>query len=221
MTVDPFQPFASEDMAPPGSDEWAAKRRVADALRSMTEVLVTSTPSADSLNSLADQLLAQVDALSRSQRLYGRMAFFRAGDQGGYGQVSHESNPLSGYSNPIAPPLVSWIDGDTARGKVTLGWAYEGPPETVHGGVVAAVFDHFLGLAQVMGQKPGMTGTLKVSYHQRTPLNTELQLRARVRRTEGRKTWVRGEMAAGDTLTASCEGLFIQPSAGYQKFSQR
>lgn len=79
---------------------------------------------------------------------------------------------------------------------------------------MAALFDQFMGEAQAMGGQPGMTGTLEIRYHRRTPLNTELRLRGWVERVEGRKTWVRAEMHAGDTLTASCNGVFIQPHGG-------
>ena len=110
-----------------------------------------------------------------------------------------------------------WIKDDRAYGKVTAGWAYEGPPGTLHGGYVAAIFDQFLGMAQVMGKQPGMTGILTTRYHQRTPLNTELRLEAWIEKLDGRKTMVRGEMYAGDIMTASCDGLFIQPRGGLGK----
>ena len=85
-----------------------------------------------------------------------------------------------------------------------------------HGGYVAAIFDQFLGMAQVLGKQPGMTGYLHVNYHNRTPLNTELKLEGKLVRTEGRKTIMWGEMFADGQMTASCEGLFIQPRGGMQ-----
>ena len=80
--------------------------------------------------------------------------------------------------------------------------------------MVAAIFDQFLGMAQVLGGQPGMTGYLHVNYHKRTPLNTELKLEGRLVKIEGRKTIMRGEMFAGKVMTASCEGLFVQPKGG-------
>ena len=41
---------------------------------------------------------------------------------------------------------------------------------------MSAIFDQFLGMAQLLGERPGMTGYLHVNYHQRTPLNTEAKL---------------------------------------------
>ncbi|MCB1689209.1 MAG: PaaI family thioesterase, partial [Halioglobus sp.] len=125
-----------------------------------------------------------------------------------------ELNPLAGWSNPIAPPVNNWIEGDLALGTCQCGWAYEGPPGSVHGGFVAAIFDQFLGMAQVLGGQPGMTGYLHVNYHQRTPLNSELKLEARLVKVEGRKTIMRGEMYAHGVMTASAEGLFVEPRGG-------
>ena len=51
-----------------------------------------------------------------------------------------------------------------------LGAAYEGPPGLVHGGVSAMILDQILGEAAGAGGKPGMTGTLTLTYRQGTPL---------------------------------------------------
>ena len=72
-------------------------------------------------------------------------------------------------------------------------------------------------MTQLLGDQPGMTGYLHVNYHNRTPLNTELRLEAWLEKIEGRKTIIKGEMYAGETLTASCEGLFVQPRGGMYK----
>ncbi len=207
-------PFASEEITPPFNDEWVAKRRVASAVRQLTEALVTSSPSIEEMHEIAARLEATAADFNASPRIYGRRDWAASREHGTYGQISHELNPLAGWSNPIAPPVHTWIEGERAFGKCQCGWAYEGPPGSVHGGFVSAIFDQFLGMAQTLGGQPGMTGYLNVSFHARTPLNTELQLEAGLVKVERRKTIMRGEMFAEGTLTASCEGLFVQPSGG-------
>ena len=69
-------------------------------------------------------------------------------------------------------------------------------------------------MAQTLGGQPGMTGYLHVNYHNRTPLNTELTLEGRLIKVEGRKTIMHGEMYADGIMTASAEGLFVQPKGG-------
>jgi len=211
-----LNPFASEAITPPFNDEWQAKRRVADAIRKLTEVLVTSSPGIDKMHGIADALEATAAEFGRSPRIYGRRDWALSGDHGSYGQVSHELNPLAGCSNPLAPPVNMWFEGDIAHGNCRCGWQYEGPPGSVHGGIVSAIFDQFLGMAQLLGKQPGMTGYLHVNYHQRTPLNTELKLKGYFTKREGRKGYIRGEMFADDVLTASAEGLFVQPRGGMQ-----
>lgn len=207
-------PFASEEITPPYSDEWQAKRRVADAIRQLTTVLVTSSPDIDKMHSIAEQLETTAAEFAETPRVYGRLNWAKSGEHGSFGQVSHELNPLAGLSNPLAPPVNSWIEGDIARGSCFCSWSYEGPPGSVHGGYVAAIFDQFLGMAQTLGGQPGMTGYLHVNYHQRTPLNTKLELEAELVKVEGRKTIIQGKMFAQGTLTASCEGLFVEPREG-------
>ena len=79
---------------------------------------------------------------------------------------------------------------------------------------MASIFDQFLGMAQIIGGQPGMTGYLHVNDHNRTPLNTELTLEGRLVKVERRKTIMRGEMYADGIMTASAEGLFVQPKGG-------
>lgn len=207
-------PFASEDITPPISDEWEAKRRVACAIQELSEVLVTSSPDTEKMHNIADQLEKTAAEFSRSPRLYGRLEWIKSGNHGSFGQVSHELNPLGGYANPIAPPVNTWIEGDRARGHCVCGWVYEGPPGSVHGGYVAAIFDQFMGVAQKLGGQPGMTGYLHVNYHARTPLNTDLRLEGELVKVDGRKTTITAKMLADGTLTASCEALFVEPRRG-------
>lgn len=216
MSVD-HNPFASEEITPAFNDEWVAKRRVANTIKQLTEALVTSSPSIEEMHAIADALEAAASGFRGSPRIYGRRSWAETGEHGNYGEISHELNPLSGWSNPIAPPVNCWIDGGRAHATCECGWAYEGPPGSVHGGIVASIFDQFLGMAQTLGKQPGMTGYLHVNYHRRTPLNTPLKLEAKLLRTEGRKTVVQGEMFANGEMTASCEGLFVQPRGGMSK----
>ncbi|MDJ0879764.1 MAG: PaaI family thioesterase [Halieaceae bacterium] len=214
MTDTVFNPFESEEITPPFSDHWEAKRRLAQAIRALSEVLVTSTPSIDDMNDIAERLELQARQFAKSPRIYGQWAFQADGNHGTRGEVNHELNALAGWSNPLSPGLNMWIENERAYGTVTCGWTYEGPPGHIHGGIVAAIFDQFMGMAQMMGKAPGMTGRLTTRYHRPTPLNVELKLEAWLETVEGRKTTVHAEMRNGDEVTATCEALFIRPKGG-------
>lgn len=214
MSRELFDPYESEEVAPAHMPHWAAKRRVADAIRELTEVLNTSAPPGQELHEIAERLEATTARFKEMERIYGRLAFCEAEKYGHYGEIFHEMSPLSGQGNPLAPPLRMWLDNGEAFGTANLGWAYEGPPAHVHGGYVAALFDDFMGMAQRLANNAGMTGTLTIRYRKPTPLNTLLRLHAWVGSSEGRKTVMHATIHAGDTLTAECEALFIRPREG-------
>ena len=114
--------------------------------------------------------------------------------------------------NPIAVPLdMQRSDEGRAWASFHLNALYEGPPDTVHGGVVALVLDQILGEAAAAGGSPGMTGTLTLRYEKNTPLG-DVSAEAWVDRVEGVKTIVKGELRDADgQTTVRAEGVFILP----------
>ncbi len=118
-------------------------------------------------------------------------------------------SPVSGRRNAMALPLrLRNQDGEVA-GEVTFSPTYAGPPDCVHGGIIAAVFDEVLSMANVVAGKAGFTGTLTIKYHKKTPLETPVELWGINVRNDGRKLLSRGEMRVNGEVTASAEGLFI------------
>jgi acyl-coenzyme A thioesterase PaaI-like protein len=121
-----------------------------------------------------------------------------------------------GTANPLAPPMTTTtVEGPDGRavieGRVTVGRLYEGPPNGVHGGYVAGLFDDILGATQSLIEGPtGLTGTLQVRYRNVTPLDTELVLRAWVHHVSGRRIQSRATCHAGEVLTAEAEALFVR-----------
>jgi hypothetical protein len=197
---------------PEGSGVWTQKRRLAAAMRKVIELLVTTEAPEDELCAAADRLERYAQRLeTQPQRhiTWGSPEASIAGTTGGFFDLS----PLIGLANPLSPPITLWVDGAIVRGTVVFGWAYQGPPGYVHGGLVAALFDETLGFAQSMLESPGMTGTLTVRYRKPTPLLTELRIEATVQRVDGRKIFTEARLYAGDTLTAEAEAVFISLSA--------
>ncbi|MCR9103955.1 MAG: PaaI family thioesterase [Gammaproteobacteria bacterium] len=122
-------------------------------------------------------------------------------------------SPVSGKRNPVAPPIKLWRDGNDVRGAVVFSPTYAGPPDAVHGGIIAAVFDELLAMANVVSGHAGFTGTLTIKYHKLTPLNETVELWASNLRQDGRKQISRGEMRVNGEITAVAEGLFIAAAA--------
>ena len=122
-------------------------------------------------------------------------------------------NAVVGLRNAVAPPLVVERHPDE-NGEVWsdfhLGAAYEGPPDHVHGGVLALVLDQLLGESAGAGGRPGMTGTLTLHYRRPTPLG-DLRAEAWIDRAEGYKTWAKGHVLGPDGVTVEADGVFILP----------
>ncbi|HEX7095734.1 MAG TPA: PaaI family thioesterase [Acidimicrobiales bacterium] len=119
-------------------------------------------------------------------------------------------SPVVGPLNPLSPPVRMRFDGERMHGNVTFGAPYAGPPATVHGGVIALVFDELLGALNVMHDLGGFTGTLSIRYERPTPLGVPLELEAWIDRTEGRKVFPVGVLRHEGTVTARAEGVFIR-----------
>jgi len=98
-----------------------------------------------------------------------------------------------------------------------------GSKEIVNGGIIASLIDcHSLNLAiayayrnerRAIGSSPRIgyvTGNLNIAYVKPTPINEPLHLRARITKTEGRKTWVSCTVSAAGQVCASGEVLGVR-----------
>ncbi len=127
------------------------------------------------------------------------------------GQTLAWGNVVIGARNPVAPPLVVHHEADgSVWSEFTLGAAYEGPPNHVHGGVCALILDHVLGATAHKPGKPAVTGTLTIRYLRGTPLGA-LRASARVDRVDGAKTFSVGEISDSAGVTVRAEGVFLYP----------
>jgi acyl-coenzyme A thioesterase PaaI-like protein len=189
-------------------------RDLADAVRDLIHRMVATEAPAEVFAGLADDLraaAARFEPYPKQYLFHGvhEAALADVESVGDDYQGPFDLSPLLGLANPLAPPMRLAVSGDEVEGTVTFGPAYEGPPGCVHGGYIAAAFDELLGLVQIIAGNPGMTGRLTVHYRSPTPLGTELTLRGRLIRRDGKKNFCEGEIHAGDRLCAEAEGLFV------------
>ncbi len=193
----------------------AEARRLADELRRIINRLALVRPPAEDSAVAAD---AAADFADRLEQMRERAGLWEVSESGVEPRDFVEHSPLSGRSNPLAPPMITEFveqpDGQYVTGWVTFGAAYEGPPGHVHGGLVAAMFDELLGFAQ---QTTGFTGRLTVHYRRPTPLHQRLRITAWPEREDGRKRIIKGTCHLGETLLSEAEGLFIAPRDGDYK----
>ena len=119
-------------------------------------------------------------------------------------------SPVVGILCPQSPPIEMTFDGERIRGRAVVDARFGGPPHTVHGGVVALIFDEVLGNTNYCLGLGAMTGTLSVRYQRPTPLDRELELAGWLDRVEGRKIFTKGTISVDGEVTASAEGVFLR-----------
>jgi acyl-coenzyme A thioesterase PaaI-like protein len=118
-------------------------------------------------------------------------------------------SPVVGRCNPLAPPMDMFMRDGKAIGEVTFGDAYEGPPNCVHGGMIALTWDHVLAVSNMLLNARGPTAWLHVEYKKPTPLLTPLRFEAWIDRVEGKKIFAKGACYANSEIVTEASGLFI------------
>jgi acyl-coenzyme A thioesterase PaaI-like protein len=110
--------------------------------------------------------------------------------------------------NPVAPPLQVSFDGRAVTGTVEMGVEFTGPPQVVHGGFVATVLDHALGIYLSLIRRPSFTTSLAVRYLAPTPLGVTLEVEASHSVIDGSLTQAWAELRNDGRTTARAEGRF-------------
>lgn len=115
-----------------------------------------------------------------------------------------------GRGQTTAPSLQmdKMVYGDF-RGRVTFGRYFLGVNGAVHGGAIPLLFDEVLGRTVGRPGQRARTAYLNTNFRALTPLDTELEVRGWIERTDGRKHFARCELRHGDVVCADAEGLFI------------
>ncbi|MBW2270799.1 MAG: PaaI family thioesterase [Deltaproteobacteria bacterium] len=204
-----FKPNYSDTTKTTEVAKWNERRRLAAAIRRVTECLVPRELPEEVLRRLADDFERTADEIVSHPRLRyakGDAESTKAGNVAAY----FDQSPFIGLSNPVAPPISIRQSGEkTAVAEVEFGDAYEGTPKTVHGGFVAATFDELLGYVQSLSGHLGVTARFEMKCLKPTPTNTPLLFEAECLKKDGRKIFTRGQARAGDVITAEAEALFI------------
>jgi acyl-coenzyme A thioesterase PaaI-like protein len=200
--------YTFDDMAPEEVERLVGiYEPLTDAVRGLVDATIRTTVEEAEIAAVR----AEVEALTARLRVSQIDGSFGVRFSRGRGRAW--GNTVVGVRNACAPPLHVERHPD-GTGEVWsdfhLGAAYEGPPGLVHGGVSAMILDQMLGEAAGSGGKPGMTGTLTLSYRRATPLG-DLRAEAWIDRSEGIKTWAKGHLLGPEGVCVEAEGVFILP----------
>lgn len=95
--------------------------------------------------------------------------------------------------------------------KVWFGPEAQGPPGHAHGGSMAAVLDHTMGIAAWVTGTPVVAAQITINFLRSLPLGSTCTVETWVDRVEGKKVYTRGRIYLEDEEKpySSGEGLFI------------
>ncbi len=181
--------------------------RLADAVRSLQLAAVLHDATAEQTVRWADAIDALAAQLETSvpSEIPGRF--------GGW-SGPFDPNALFVYDcifgrfNPIAPPLVAgWTDG-VAQATGMLDRRFEGPPNAVHGGMLAAIFDQVCNVANIGSEVPGLTTELCIDYRAFTRIEYPTVFEAQVEEVTDKTVTTTARSLQDDKVTCEATGTF-------------
>jgi acyl-coenzyme A thioesterase PaaI-like protein len=86
---------------------------------------------------------------------------------------------------------------------------HQGGPGIAHGGLVSAALDEAVGLLATWYAFPAVTARIFVRYRKPVPINTELQIRARIDDAHGRRIRASAAITDGDEILAETRAALL------------
>ena len=193
----------------------AVRAAAAAALRDLNHAFAKQDADDEQLLKIERQAPARAAALDTTPRR-DRLALMRASVASGtlpMGSAGSGFNDraVAGTANPTSADIeaeLGAVDADVVA-RVVLRRAFEGAPGRAHGGIVAAVFDDVTGFVIGKLREPAFTGELTVRYVKPVPIETPLEMRARLVDRERRKLFITAECRDGDEIVATCKAIYI------------
>jgi acyl-coenzyme A thioesterase PaaI-like protein len=190
------------------------REELADAVRRLMELTVTSAAPSEMLADAALRARALADGLESHVPAAGEGPVARYADSSVAGEeaaslaAAMPFDVVIGSCNPLAPPIEVSFEPPTAIGQVTFAARYEGAPGCVHGAAIAGAFDIILTAANVMAGVAGPTVTLSLRFRRPTLIDQPARFEAWVTEQTARRTHSRGRLVQGDVVTVEAEGSF-------------
>jgi acyl-coenzyme A thioesterase PaaI-like protein len=103
------------------------------------------------------------------------------------------------------------IDSDHLHACVWFGPTTEGPPDSVHGGAIAAVLDEAMGAVCWMNRHPVVGARITINYRHMVPLGFSGRVESWIDHIERRKCFITSRLTdESGKVYAEGEALFIQ-----------
>jgi acyl-coenzyme A thioesterase PaaI-like protein len=190
----------------------AEARALADQLRRLIRLSVSTNPSAALTAELTAQLAAVGDALEAHRPEVPLPRFLGPADEGDGAEVplggSMPFDLVVGPFNPLALPVRLAFEPPKALGHARFDVAYEGAPGCVHGGALASTFDIVFTAANALAGSTGPTVRLSLRYRRPTLLDEETVFEGWVTEVTERRVFSLGRIVQGGIVTVEAEGEF-------------
>jgi acyl-coenzyme A thioesterase PaaI-like protein len=191
-------------------------RALAEELRRLIRLSVSTAPPAEEAAALVAQLAAVADRLETHLPAIPLPRFMGPAEDGApagapAGAPFQGTMPFDlvvGGFNPLALPVRLALEPPRALGYATFTTAYEGAPGCVHGGALAATFDIVFTAANAIAEATGPTVRLDVRYRRPTLVGEEAVFEAWVTDVTARRVFSKGRIVQGGTVTVEAEGEF-------------
>jgi acyl-coenzyme A thioesterase PaaI-like protein len=179
---------------------------LADSVRDLVDATIRTTASSDEIRR-AQAEIDKITARLRAEQIDGPAGVHFNAE----GRSWQWGNAAVGVRNAAAPQMeIQTDESGLVYAEVNLTAASEGPPGKVHGGVLALLLDHLMGVTASHLERPSVTGTLTIRYRRVTPLGP-IRIEGRIDRHEGYKTIVLAQVSDADGVTVEAEGIFVMP----------
>lgn len=132
-----------------------------------------------------------------------------------------------GPANAEGLQIKSYVQGDSVVAHFRPKPHHQAFPGVLNGGIIGALLDchsnwtaaHALMLARGEATPPcTVTADFHVKLRAPTPLDAELELRARAVQIEGDRCTVDAELSRGGKVTATCRGTFVAVKPGHPAY---
>ncbi len=193
-----------------------ARVAASNSLRDLVHAFVRAHPGDDEIygeiQERARALAEVLDAAPRRNRLeMMQAARERHGGTFPVGVAAGGFNDraVAGLANPSAVDIEVEPGGDEVVARIFFRKGFEGPPGRTHGGIVAATFDDVTGFIIGRIGQPAFTGELTVRFVGPVPIETPIEMRARLDGQERRKLFISAEATANGEVVATCKAIYI------------
>ncbi len=187
-------------------------QEMADVLRRLIRLSVSTAPPAGETQRLTAQLAAVADELESHTPEVPLPRFIAPDSDGPPKEVplggAMPYDPIVGRFNPLALPVVLEFDPPTARGRAVFDVAYEGAPGCVHGAILVAAFDIILTAANAIAGHTGPTVQLGVRYKRPTLCHEEAVFEGWVTDIGEKRIHSEGRIVQGGIVTVEAYGEF-------------